>query len=204
MLISSVIAVAIAAFLLAIVPGPTVSLIIANSVRAGSKAGLLNIAGTQLGLLLMILIVGLGLESVMSAVADWFYLIKLIGAAYLIYLGYKLLTSSGTFQVDNTVKPPKIGYFWQGFVVVMSNPKALLFYGAFIPQFIDPTGDALLQTTIYGLVFMIVAGCVDAAYAILAGKAGGMISVERIKLAERISGTMLIGGGIWMASLSKN
>lgn len=202
--LASILAIAVAAALIAIVPGPTVSLIIANSVRAGSKAGLMNIAGTQLGLVLMICIVGFGLESIMAVMAEWFFVLKMVGAAYLVYLGYKMITSNGSFVTDEKTKPPKIGYFWQGFFVLMANPKALLFYGAFIPQFVDPTGNAFYQTVVYGAVFMVVAGAIDAGYAIIAGRAAQLISTKRIRLAERVSGTMLIGGGLWMASLSKN
>lgn len=202
--LTSIIAIAIASFFLAIVPGPTVSVIIANSLRAGSHAGLLNIAGTQLGLAVMILIIGFGLESILAFVSDWFYLIKLIGAAYLIWLGIKLIFSKETFSVDRNIKPPKIGYFWQGFVVVMANPKALLFYGAFIPQFVDPAGNVLLQSAVYGFVFMVVAGAVDAFYAIISGEAGNLLSSKSFKRLEIFSGAMLIGGGIWMATLNKS
>jgi threonine/homoserine/homoserine lactone efflux protein len=87
----------------------------------------------------------------------------------------------------------------QGFIVIWSNPKALLFFGAFIPQFIDPAQGAAWQTVVLGLVFMAVATVFDSVYAFAAGGAGGWLSRERIKLTERISGTFLIGGGLWLA-----
>ncbi|MFK7901524.1 MAG: LysE family translocator [Nitratireductor sp.] len=204
----SILAIAIAASVVAIVPGPSVSLIIANSIRGGAKAGLLNIAGIQLGLIVMVLVVGLGLESVIRIMSDWFFAIKLLGAAYLIYIGIKMFRSNGEFVSKDNVEPPKIGYFWQGFIVLMANPKALLFYGAFIPQFVDLSGrveaSVFTQTLIYGFVFMVVAGLLDAGYAVLAGRAGELISTKRIRFAERLGGLMLIGGGLWMGSLSKS
>ncbi|MBL1406923.1 MAG: transporter [Hyphomicrobiales bacterium] len=202
--LASILTIAIASAVVAIVPGPSVSLIIANSIRGSSRAGLLNIAGIQLGLILMILVVALGIEGVMTVMADWFFAIKLIGAAYLIYIGVKMLRSDGSFAQEKNVKPPKIGYFWQGFFVLIVNPKALLFFGAFIPQFIDTSGNVFIQSVVYGGVFMVVAGILDSMYAFLAGRAGSMISKNRILYAERSGGAMMVLGGLWMAGLSKN
>lgn len=188
-----------------IVPGPTVTVIIANSVRAGSRAGLLNVAGTQLGLVLMVGILALGLETVMRFMADAFIYLKLMGAAYLIWLGFQLWLANGSMvnPDSSTVrKRSDSGYFWQGFLVIWSNPKALFFFGAFIPQFIVPGGSAALQTAILGLIFMVVGAVFDGLYAIAAGKAGSWLNQSNVRLVERISGTFLIGGGLWLA-LSK-
>ena len=193
----------LASFVIVIVPGPTVSLIIANSIRGGTRAGMANIAGTQTGFIVMILVVAFGLESVMTFMASWFFYIKLAGAAYLVWMGVKLLRSEGMPVDGDAVKPPRIGYFWQGFLVILSNPKVLIFLGAFIPQFIDPVGNAFVQTIIYGALFSGVAIIFDSIYAILAGKAGGFLTRARVRTVERLSGCMLIGGGIWMASLNK-
>jgi threonine/homoserine/homoserine lactone efflux protein len=78
-----------------------------------------------------------------------------------------------------------------------------LFFGAFLPQFIDPAGNALLQTLVYVAIFMSVATVFDSMYAVLAGKAGGLLTRSRIRLVERFSGTLLIGGGVWMATLRR-
>ncbi|MGB7287964.1 MAG: LysE family translocator [Salaquimonas sp.] len=201
--ITTVLLFAFASFIIIIVPGPTVTVIIANSLRGGTKAGLLNVAGTQLGLIPMVLIVAFGLEAVVSFMADWFFWVKLAGAAYLIWIGFNLLRSDGKLNDVEAVKPPRIGYFWQGFFVILSNPKALLFFGAFIPQFIDPAGDAFTQSLICGVIFMMVGAIFDGLYAVLAGKAGAMLTKSRVKLVERISGSLLIAGGIWMAMLKK-
>ncbi|MCG6859282.1 MAG: LysE family translocator [Salaquimonas sp.] len=196
--------VALASFVIIIVPGPTVTVIIANSLRDGARAGLLNVAGTQAGLVPMLFIVALGLETVVSFMAHAFVWVKLAGAAYLIYLGYRLLRGTGDIGDVSKVRKPKIGYFWQGFIVIWSNPKALLFFGAFIPQFVDPAaGNTFEQTLILGLVFMAVGAIFDSMYALIAGKAGSMLTRTRVKLVERISGTILIGGGLWLATLKR-
>ena len=87
--------ISLACIVIIIVPGPTVTLIIANSLSHGVRAGLLNVAGTQLGIALMIALVGLGLASLIEALGWWWEVVRLAGAAYLIWLGIKLLRSSG-------------------------------------------------------------------------------------------------------------
>lgn len=196
---STFLTVALASFLLVIVPGPSVTVIIANSLRAGTRAGLLNVAGTQLGVFLMVLIVAAGLETVVSIIGEAFFWVKLVGALYLIWLGYKMLRSDGRIGNAENVKPPKVGYFWQGFLVLWSNPKALFFFGAFLPQFVDLSRDTFSQTLVLGLVFLGIASIFDSIYAILAGKAGSWLTRPKVRFAEIASGICLIGGGIWLA-----
>lgn len=181
-------------------PGPTVTVIIANSLRYGARAGLLNVAGTQAGLLLMLIVLALGLETVVSQMAHVFFWLKLAGAAYLIWIGIKLWRSGGQIIDPDTVQTSRRNFLFQGFVVILSNPKALLFFGAFIPQFIDPArGSAALQAMIFAGIFMLVATLLDGAYAVLAGGTGKLFTRRRVMLLERISGTCLIGGGLWLA-----
>jgi len=196
---STFLTVALASFLLVIVPGPSVTVIIANSLRAGTKAGLLNVAGTQLGVLLMIVIVAAGLETVVSIMGEAFFWVKLAGALYLIWLGIKMLRSDGQLGNAEHVKPPKVGYFWQGFLVLWSNPKALFFFGAFLPQFVDLSRDTFSQTMLLGVIFLVLASLCDSVYAILAGKAGSWLTRPKVRIAEIGSGICLIGGGIWLA-----
>ena len=180
-----------------IVPGPTVTVIIANSLRDGAKSGLLNVAGTQMGLLTMLLIVAAGLEIIVEEMALLFDWVRLIGAAYLIWLGIKLLRSKGNMVAARSSQ--RGSYFWQGFFVVWSNPKALIFLGAFIPQFIDPSLDPVLQTAVLGGTFMFVATVLDGSYALISGKAGAWLSRSNIRKIELTSGTFLIAGGLWLA-----
>ncbi|MEX0760612.1 MAG: LysE family translocator, partial [Tistlia sp.] len=148
-----------------IVPGPTVTVIIANSLRHGARAGLANVAGTQAGLAVMLAVLAGGLQVVVAALGAVFEIVKLLGAAYLIYLGARLLLSRsalssagagaaiggaaiGGAAIEATAAESAMGarrfswasYFWQGVLVIWANPKALLFFGAFIPQFVSPEG----------------------------------------------------------------
>ncbi|MAS07494.1 MAG: transporter [Ahrensia sp.] len=197
---------AIASFLIVIVPGPTVTVIIANSLRAGSRAGLLNVAGTQLGILTMIAILAVGLNKVVAVVGEAFVLLKVAGALYLIWLGMKLWRADGSLgEADGSVKARSMaGYVWQGFVVIWSNPKALFLFGAFIPQFVSTSGNPAAQTVILGATFVIVATVCDSVYAFAAGRTGSWLNRKNIRPVERISGTCLIGGGLWMLAAKRS
>jgi homoserine/homoserine lactone efflux protein len=190
-----------ACFAIVIVPGPTVTLIIANSLRHGARAGLLNVAGTQLGLAAMIAILCVGLASIIASMGVWFDWVRLAGAAYLVWLGVKLLRAPGALleQAGAAVSPPRSGFFLQGFLVILSNPKALLFFGAFIPQFVDPNRNAAWQVVLLGATFMAVATLCDGAYAVLVGRLGLALSGRRVRLLSRASGGLLVGGGLWLA-----
>jgi homoserine/homoserine lactone efflux protein len=189
----------LACFIVVIVPGPTVSLIVANSITHGTRAGLLNVAGTQAGLGTMMLIVLVGLTSIIETMGHWFDWVRFIGAAYLVWLGWKLIRNPGALGDPKKTPAPRGGFFLQGYLVLMSNPKALLMFGAFVPQFVDPNGDYVRQVVLLGLTAMAVATIFDSLYAILTGRARNLLTPERIKFVSRISGGFLIGGGIWLA-----
>lgn len=180
-----------------IVPGPSVTVIIANSLAHGSRAGLLNVAGTQVGLAVMMGVLIAGLSAIVTQASLVFDILRIVGACYLIWLGFKLWRSDGNLGAANAAPAGK-NFFMQGFWVVLSNPKALLFFGAFIPQFIEPTGDAAFQTMWLAVTFMVVALILDGGYAVAAGWAGSRLTQSRIRLVERMSGSFLIAGGIWL------
>lgn len=189
----------VACIVIVLVPGPTVTLIIASSIRHGTRAGLLNVAGTQLGLAMMIAVVGVGLTSMIEAAGHWFEWIRLIGAAYLIWLGIQMFRSSSRVNADGAPEAPRGGFFLQGFLVAASNPKTLVFFGAFFPQFIDPAGNHAFQIVLMGLTAMLFAAVSDSAFALVSGRAAKVLTASRVKLLSRISGSFLIGGGLWLA-----
>lgn len=189
----------LACIVIILVPGPTVTLIIANSIRHGARAGLANVAGTQAGLAVMIAIVGIGLNTLISGMGHWFEWVRLIGAAYLIWMGVQMFRAKGTLNADGTARKPRGGFFLQGLAVALSNPKTLVFFGAFFPQFIAPQGNYTLQIVVMGLTAMIFAAVSDSTYALAASRAGRLLSASRVKLMSRISGSFLVGGGLWLA-----
>lgn len=199
MTLEAYVAYCLACILIVIVPGPTVTVIIANSLRQGTRAGLLNVAGTQAGLLVWLAIAVFGLASAIQFMGVWFDLLRWAGAAYLVWLGIKLILSKGDLAVAASRARPHGSYFLQGFMVILSNPKVLLVFGALIPQFIDPAGNFVRQLIFLGVTFMVIATFFDSLYAFAAGRAGSFLSRTRIRAIETISGICLIGGGVWLA-----
>jgi threonine/homoserine/homoserine lactone efflux protein len=185
---------------LALLPGPIVTLLIANGLRHGTRAALTNIAGVQLGLIIALTVVAIGLTSLMATMGYWFDWVRFAGAAYLVWLGIKLIRSPVEgVSADAPPPPPRGGFFLQGFVVALSNPKLLVFFGAFLPQFMDMSKDHVSQVALLGVTFMVIAGLTDATYALLAGRARKFFSARRTRLLSRVSGGFMVGGGVWLA-----
>lgn len=199
MTLESYVAFSLAAAALALVPGPTVTVIIANSLRYGARAGLLNVAGTQAGFIVWLAIAALGLGAALQVMGIWFDVLRYAGAAYLVWLAIKLFRAKGDLAVAADRPRPNGSFFLQGFIVIISNPKMLVLFGAMIPPFISPDGDPVRQIFFLGLTFMAIAAIGDTAYALMAGRAGSWLSRSRIRTLEIASGCFLLAGGVWMA-----
>jgi len=197
------IAFAAAATALAIVPGPTVTVIIANSLRYGSRAGLLNVLGTQAGVAIWLAIAALGLGAAIQVMGVWFDVLRYAGAAYLVYLGVKLLIAKGRLSAATAMDRGKGNFFFQGFIVIMSNPKMLVLFGALIPPFIVPGEDPTRQLLTLGLTFAAIALVGDTLYALAAGQAGRWLNQSRVRAIEIVSGLCLALGGVWLALKSR-
>lgn len=199
MTIANWIAFCVAAAALALVPGPTVTVIIANSLRYGARAGLLNVLGTQVGVAIWLVLAALGLEAAIKVMGVWFDVLRYAGAAYLVWLGIKLLRSHGDLAVAAERARPKGSFFLQGLIVILSNPKMLVLFGALIPPFIQPGGESTRQLLTLGLTFAGIAMAGDTAYALAAGSAGRFLRQSRVRAIEIASGLCLTAGGIWLA-----
>jgi len=186
----------IASFLVVIVPGPTVSLIIANSLKSGMRAGILNVAGTQIGLIILILLLALGFKAISPFLEDVIKVVRIIGAVYLMTLGYLNFTSK-TLS-DNSEKLNKFDkkFILQGLIVILSNPKAFLFLGAFIPQFVDVNQPIGSQIIYFGILFMIVGTIFDGMYAVVFGKFREIIINKYINTLNKLGGTLLFFVGL--------
>jgi len=184
---------------LALLPGPVVTLVIANGLRHGTRAALTNIAGVQTGVGIILAVVAVGLTSLMATMGYWFDWVRFAGAAYLVWLGIRLIREPVAGVEADAPPPPRGGFFLQGFLVALSNPKLLVFFGAFIPQFMDLRQDHLSQVALLGVTFMVIAALTDATYALLAGRVRRFFSARRTRTLSRVSGGFMIGGGIWLA-----
>lgn len=185
------------------IPGPNVTLIIANSMRHGVRAGIATVLGTSLGTFLLLVGLIIGISPVIAFAAEWFFWVKLVGAVYLIYLGFQMLRSTGEIQAPKQQSGLAKHPFLQGFLVLLANPKILLFLGAFVPQFVDHSGNVILQMTVLSATLLTIAITIDGTYALLAGKSGSYLGAQRTRLLNRLGGSFLIAGGVWMALARK-
>lgn len=205
--ISLYIAFLIAAAVLILLPGPTVMLVTSKSLRRGVNAGLIAVAGSTFAAATQLIVVVSGLASVVVFVSSWFEWIRWVGIVYLIYLGVQTLLDSIS---DDACKVEPLsstsGYrdFVDGFVVTLTNPKTLLFLGAFLPQFVDPTIPTLPQLLFLAGSFLIVAAVLDSCWALLAARLGKVLVKSRSrKFADRVSGSVLIGAGTVLALIRR-
>ena len=188
----------IASFLVVIVPGPTVSLIIANSLKSGMRAGILNVVGTQFGLIILILLLALGFKVISPFLEDVIKVVRIVGAIYLMTLGYLSFTSKSLSDNAQQIKKFDKKFILQGLIVILSNPKAFLFLGAFIPQFIDINQPIENQIIFLGILFMIVGAIFDGMYAVIFGKFREIIINKYISLLNKLGGLLLFFVGLWL------
>ena len=187
----------IASFLVVIVPGPTVSLIIANSLKFGVKAGLLNILGTQIGVLILILLLALGFEFISPFIDQIIKTVRILGAIYLIILGIITFNSKINLNNNQSEKYNK-RFILQGLIVILTNPKIFLFLGSFLPQFISLEHSISFQIIYFGLLFVLVATIFDSCYALIFGKFRNLIAQKYLKILNLIGSAILVLVGVWL------
>jgi threonine/homoserine/homoserine lactone efflux protein len=193
----------LATSVLILVPGPNVSLIVANAVAYGTRYGLLTVAGTSAAVLVQLGLTALGMAAVLGALAAWFEWLRWLGVAYLLYLGLRQWLAA---PVDLTRTPPQPrsarAIVLRGFAVSLTNPKTLLFYGAFFPQFISIDRPLGPQVALLCATFLVLAAGLDSVWALLAGRARGLLA-SRGRLRNRLSGGLLMGAGLGLALARK-
>jgi threonine/homoserine/homoserine lactone efflux protein len=185
-------------FVLVIAPGPIVTLVITTGATRGVRPALATVVGTTLGNGLLLTAIALGLSWVLANALILFEVMRWAGAAYLIYLGVQAWR--GAAKIAQA--PPVAGhvYFARGLTVALTNPKTIVFFTAFLPQFIDPALPAGRQLAVMCAVSTLMAGTTDAAWAIASGLGRAwFMKPARAKLLGRLSGTALIGGGLWLS-----
>jgi homoserine/homoserine lactone efflux protein len=189
----------VASTILILIPGPNVSLIVANSIAYGTRYGLLTVAGTSSAIVVQLGLTALGLTAALGVLAGWFEWVRWIGVAYLLFLGVRQWCAA---PVDLTRTRPQPRSFraiaMRGFLISLTNPKTLLFYGAFFPQFLSPDAPIAPQVVLLSLTFFVIAAGLDCGWASLAGRVRGVLAI-RGRLRDRLSGGFLIGAGIGLA-----
>jgi threonine/homoserine/homoserine lactone efflux protein len=190
----------VAALALAVVPGPAVLYIVAQSVDQGRFAGFVSALGIGVGGLVHVLAATIGLSSLLASSATAFTIVKYAGAAYLVFLGIRRLLTRETAEND-IVRVPRSRrrLFVDGVVVNVLNPKTALFFIAFLPQFVDPdAGAATLQIFALGLIFVVIALGSDSLWALTAGTLGGWLKQSPAYFAIRrwVTGTVFVVLGL--------
>jgi threonine/homoserine/homoserine lactone efflux protein len=190
----------IAALTLLLTPGPAVLYIITRSIDQGRRAGLVSVLGIQTGGLFHVAAAALGISAILMSSALAFDVVKYLGAAYLIYLGIRKLTSKVEVETAVDVPPDSLRrIFSQGVIVNVLNPKTALFFFAFLPQFVDPAkGSVPLQMFMLGVLFIFLAFFTDGMYALAAGTAGRWLkgNIRFLKAQKYFAGTVYIGLGL--------
>ncbi len=194
---------ALAALLLAVLPGPAVIYIVNRSLAQGRRAGVVSALGIATGGLVHMFAAALGVSAVLAASAVAFSVVKYAGAAYLVYLGFRTLRHGDDLQAVGLGPDPHRKVYAQGVVVNILNPKTALFFLSFLPQFVDPgLGPAFPQLVVLGVVFIVVALASDMTYALAAAAIGRVL--ERRPGARRarrwVSATVLFGLGATAAT----
>jgi threonine/homoserine/homoserine lactone efflux protein len=193
-----------AVFVLTVTPGPSVLMCVSTSVNAGARRALLAALGSTTAITGLMTLSALGLGSVLAASQTLFTALKWLGAAYLAYLGLKLLRSPGTALGEgrSAAAGSRRRVFAQGLMVGASNPKALLFFGALFPQFIDPAAPQGPQFLILGATFVGFELGWLAVYALMADKARRWLrEPRRGRQFNRAAGSVfLIAAGLLATS----
>jgi homoserine/homoserine lactone efflux protein len=183
---------------LVIAPGPIVTLVISTGATRGVRAALTTVAGTTFGNAVLLTTIALCLNWVHGHADLLFTALRWTGAAYLIWLGVQAWRHAGE-SGDELLETGRTR-FVRGLLVALSNPKTIVFFTAFLPQFIDPLLPAGPQLVAMCVASVVIAGASDCAWAVAAGMGRAwFMKPARVKLLGRLSGTVLIGGGVWLS-----
>jgi homoserine/homoserine lactone efflux protein len=189
----------LASTILILIPGPNVSLIMANSIAHGTRYGLLTVIGTSSVIIVQLGLTVLGLSATLGMLATWFEWVRWIGVAYLLYLGIRQWRAPPVDLTRTRPQPRSVrAIALRGFLISLTNPKTLLFYGAFFPQFLSPGAPFAPQVMVLSVTFFVIATGLDSMWALLAGRLRGPLAI-RGTLRNRLSGGFLIGAGIGLA-----
>lgn len=202
--LSLYLAFAAASALLILTPGPMVAFVIATTLTRGLGHGFVAVAGSTLASAIQLLIVAVGLSAILNMAGEVFFWIKWMGVAYLFYLGVRALRAPPDgLAVDGVVTMERARRtFAEAFLVNMTNPKALLFHGAFLPLFISPGAPAGPQLAVLATTFLAIAAVMDSLWALTAARSRPMLArLGRWK--NRITGGVFLSAAAGLALVKK-
>lgn len=200
----------VASFVLIVVPGPSVLFTVGRALALGRVAGVVNVAGNTAGVYVQVLAVAFGIGALVQRSVMVFTIIKLAGAGYLIYLGVQAIRHRRRLAgaLEARIRKKSLGRLVaDGFVVGLGNPKAVVYFAAVLPQFVDrQAGHVPEQLLLLGAVFAGLALLSDSAWALAAGSARAWLgrSPRRLELIGGTGGLMMIGIGASLAVTGRN
>ncbi|MEU3496827.1 LysE family translocator [Kitasatospora cineracea] len=195
--------------LLIVIPGPSVLFVIGRALAQGRRAALTTVAGNTTGAYALVVAVAFGVGAVVERSVLLFTLLKLAGAAYLVFLGVRAWPERGSLRAAfSAAGAARSGLrtFWEGFTVGVTNPKTIVFFAAVLPQFVDRgQGRVPAQMLLLGLVFNLIAVVSDMAWGLVAATARDWFarSPQRLSLVGGVGGIAMIGLGVTVAATGR-
>ena len=186
-----------AAFVLAVTPGPGIFYVMTRSLKGGKPEGFASAMGTSVGGLCHVIAAAMGVSVLLATSAIAFSVVKYLGAAYLIFLGIKTIISEDV--VIEAGSSSVVGYrraFFQGIAVEILNPKTALFFLAFIPQFVEPSGTVFIQFLLLGTISVLLNTLVDLIVIALAGPIG-----QKLRKSPKLRKRQRLATGMGLVSL---
>ncbi|MBI1301014.1 MAG: LysE family translocator [Alphaproteobacteria bacterium] len=186
-----------------VTPGPNVALIVSNSLAYDSRYGATTVAGVSSAMIFQITLTLLGMTALLTIFSHVFEWVRWIGVAYLLYIGFQKFFTKADDLSKVKKQPKSLKFiFWQGFIVSILNPKTMLFYSAFFPQFVRPEYDVGSQFAVLGVTFFLLALTLDMSWVLLARYVKPFM-LKFNHFYERISGGFLILAGLGLALARK-
>lgn len=196
---------AVTAFLLIVVPGPSVMFVVSRGVALGRRAAVLTVLGNAGGAYTQVLLVAGGLGALVQRSIAVYTVVKLVGAGYLVYLGVQAFRHRRRLHLTAGEEQPARSdrrLLLDGYVVGVANPKVIVFFAAILTQFVDPDGGPVpLQMAVLGLIFVLIALVSDGAWGLMAGTARGWLvrSPRRLATVGGAGGLVTVGLGVRLA-----
>jgi len=195
----SIIGLSVAMLVLAASPGPGVFATVARALASGFRPALAVICGIVLGDIIFLLFAFFGLSMIAQALGDLFFIVKICGGAYLIFLGIKIWIREPSLASNENGKRSGLGLgnFGSGLIITLSNPKVILFYCGFLPTFLDLSALALSDLALVVGIVTIVLACVLSTYAFIASRARQMLTNRKAaRRLNRAAGGVMVATGV--------
>lgn len=195
-----------AATVMILIPGPTTLMVMGHTIASGPRIGALSLIGLTLGDIGAITLSVLGFSALLAASATAFTVMKWLGAAYLVWLGIRLWRAPPADLTPTGMKRASAREaILQTFTVTLLNPKGILFFAAFLPQFIDPAKPLLPQAVILTLTLNVLAAAIQGCWIVMMGQARNRFASPRVlRGMNRAGGAMLVGAGLLTATLKRS